>query len=212
MASFGGLLATFRRSVLGSFRKMRHLTSYLNRLAFLNQMLYETYGARPRNVDERISLDLPIPVGQPLLTLASLRRRLSATIGFVRRVGASLLIAVQCLLATIYSVMAFILENLVSLGTTPTATYRCPVAGRVRFSDRVAGLFRAACSSDAARRRIGRNHCRRSCRLIMAGLAGDRRPEWYQGSLRSKRAGFVLVFLDDHRKANQRLLSADYTD
>ncbi len=38
----------------------------------------------------------------------------------------------------------------------------------------------AVCSSDAAPRRIGRNHSRRSCHLMMAGLSGGRRPEWYQ--------------------------------
>jgi hypothetical protein len=57
-------------------------------------------------------------------------------------------------------------------------------------------IIGAVCSSDAAPRRIGRNHSRRFCHLIMARLAGGRRPERYQGVTTVKKKG---IRIDDPR-------------
>ena len=53
-------------------------------------------------------------------------------------------------------------------------------------------IIGAVCSSDAAPRRIGRNHSRRFCHLMMARLAGGRRPERYQGVTTVKKKGIRI--------------------
>ena len=61
-----------------------------------------------------------------------------------------------------------------SLPTLPKS-WMGAYALRIGLPDHLRGLL-VRCRATAH----GRNHSRRSCHLMMAGLSGGRRPEWYQ--------------------------------